>query len=58
MSKPEYKQVVGRRSLDGATSLKPYRVTLDIGTWLYLKALGNGQLSLGIRKAAKIVQKL
>lgn len=49
----------GRKSADGAT-VRRHLVTLDAQTVERLKApdLGDGQLSIGIRRAAKIVDGL
>ena len=49
----------GRRSADGA-AVKRHMVTLDTSTVERLKAkdIGDGQLSIGIRRAAKIVDGL
>lgn len=43
----------GMKPADGATGLKPYRVSLDDPTVKKAKTLGNGSLSLGIRKKFK-----
>jgi len=44
----------GRKSADGAAAVKRHLVTLDAQTVERLKApdLGDGQLSIGIRRAA------
>lgn len=43
----------GRVGADGATDTKLCAVTLDAGTIKKAKKLGDGNLSLGIRKAVR-----
>jgi len=52
------KKTAGRKATDGAKGVKGYRVTLDQITFLYLRELGTGQLSRGIRKAARLIMKM
>ena len=42
----------GVKAVDGVTSLKRVNVTLDDASIATLRALGDGELSLGIRRAA------
>ena len=42
----------GRKPADGATALRRHQVSLDDETVQALKQLGDGELSLGIRRAA------
>ena len=42
----------GRKALDGATGLKRVTVSLDDLSIEYLRKVGDGCLSIGIRRAA------
>jgi hypothetical protein len=44
----------GRKTTDGVTGLKRRNVSLDDASVAVLRELGDGDLSLGIRRAAKI----
>lgn len=43
----------GRKTADGATGVQQYTVGLDDESYAYYVAVGNGELSAGIRKAWK-----
>lgn len=45
----------GRRSLDGAPGLRRVNVMLDSVTVDVLRRIGGGELSLGIRRAARLI---
>lgn len=45
----------GRKVADGATGLRRRNITIDDGSAERLKALGDGDLSLGIRRAADLL---
>ena len=46
----------GRKALDGVTGLKRVSVSLDDLSIKYLRKLGYGCLSVGIRRAAHYVE--
>lgn len=46
----------GVKSADGATGLRRVNVSLDEASIEALRALGDGELSLGIRRAARMVR--
>lgn len=48
----------GLKAVDGATGLKRRNITLDDARRDILRALGDGDLSLGIRRAADCVAKI
>jgi hypothetical protein len=48
----------GVTAADGATSLRRVNVTLDDGSIAALRAFGDGELSLGIRRAAAHLKSL
>lgn len=46
----------GRKTQDGAKGLTRHMVTLDPETTAMMRLIGEGQLSLGIRRAAILVR--
>lgn len=46
----------GRKAVDGAGPIERKTVTLDADTITTLRTLGDGDLSVGIRRAAALVQ--
>lgn len=54
-TKPKKRRASGAgvKPLDGATELSRKQIMIDVGTEAILVAIGRGQLSLGIREAAR-----
>ena len=48
----------GRKSADGATGLKRRNISIDDANADILRRLGDGDLSLGVRRAAAQIKKI
>lgn len=46
----------GRRASDGATQMSSHTISIDDATRAFLMELGNNKLSVGVRKATRLLK--